>query len=363
MNLSVAATRRPACNGLDVRTPAGSIINSTEEVSGRKANHDCEEPRSPAMECCRGCGKTIQCSALQEHLAHHCPTRDYSCSHCGCLSTFESITLTHYNQCAKYPLCCPNGCQTATILRYQMQDHLQECPLQPVACDFHHAGCTAEIPRKELSKHGEESTEKHLALMCKLTRDLALRVQQQEHTIHTLREEVEQLSTAVPVVPFEFSLTDYRQLKSQHLVWTSPPFYTHHGGYKLCVSVHAGGHDPPRSRCNCVSVFCTLLKGEYDCKLTWPLRVQVTLQLLNYRGIRKIHCEQSGIFTFERCTKGSMSAGKGWPKFIPHSEVQHLDHYVDMLHFCVARVQTLTYKRADSPVFELLDLENYLPTS
>ena len=351
--------RQPASNGLQI--PAGSVINPTEAGSGPMTRHD--DPRAQSLASCRDCGEIIQRSDLREHMEHHCPTRRYSCTHCGCLSTYKNITTTHYDQCAKYPLCCPHGCQTATILRYQMEEHLRDCPLQPVECSFRHAGCTAEVPRRELSKHSEENMEKHLALVCELTRDLALRVRRQEDTIRTLREEADQLRLAVPVVPFEFSLSDYRRLKSQYLLWTSQPFYTHHGGYKMCVGVYAGGHDPPHSRCNCVSVFCTLLRGEYDCKLEWPLRVRVTLQLLNWRGIRKVHCEQSGIFTFERCTRGGVRAGKGWPRFIPHSEVQHLDHNVDVLHFRVASVQILEHQRPDSPVFELLDLANYLPPS
>lgn len=354
------STRQPASNGL--QTPAaGSLITQTEAGSGPITRYD--DPRAQSLAACRDCGEIIPPSDLREHMENHCPTRNYSCPYCGCLSTYKNITATHYDQCAKYPLRCPHGCQAAPILRYQMGDHLRDCPLQPVECSFGHAGCTDEVPRKDLSKHSEESTEKHLALMCELTRDLALRVRQQEDTIRTLREEVDQLRMAVPLVPFEFSLSGYRRLKSQHLLWTSPSFYTHHSGYKLCVSVYPGGHDPPHFRCNCVSVFCTLLRGEYDSKLQWPLRVRVTLQLLNCREVRKIHCEQSGVFTFERCTRGSMSAGKGWPRFTPHSEVQHLDCNVDVLHFRVANVQILQCKRPDSPVFELLDWANYLPPS
>ena len=46
----------------------------------------------------------------------------------------------------------------------------------------------------------------------------------------------------------------------QHTIWWSPPFYTHHGGYKMCLRVFPNGN---RSGENThISVYINILKGE-----------------------------------------------------------------------------------------------------
>ena len=64
--------------------------------------------------------------------------------------------------------------------------------------------------------------------------------------------------------------------KGSGSVVDSPPFYTHHQGYKFILQVTY--YSPPD---NDIGAALYLMKGEYDSQLKWPLRVKVRLDLLN----------------------------------------------------------------------------------
>ena len=49
--------------------------------------------------------------------------------------------------------------------RDQLEDHLRECPLQLVECELREMGCKEMVKRKDLVRHMEEGTQKHLTLM------------------------------------------------------------------------------------------------------------------------------------------------------------------------------------------------------
>ena len=137
-------------------------------------------------------------------------------------------------------------------------------------------------------------------------------------------DEISAIEAIVPVI-FKASLTvtkiisrsygGYRRNHHHHYSapsYCSPPFYSHHNGYKLCLSAKVVCHCPscckssiPHSYSNLpsnwyhsdrecyeydavicedyfsLSVELSLTRGEYDCKLKWPFEKCVTVSLLN----------------------------------------------------------------------------------
>ena len=90
--------------------------------------------------------------------------------------------------------------------------------------------------------------------------------------------------TADPLTPpFTFTITDFPKKMKHDVVVHSPPFFTHHRGYKMCLQVYCNGND--RGKGKFLSIFAYLLKGEYDDFLRWPfygsIRVEIR-NLLNY---------------------------------------------------------------------------------
>ena len=81
------------------------------------------------------------------------------------------------------------------------------------------------------------------------------------------------------VVPVEIVMPDFEEHKAAGDMWRSDPFYTHPGGYKICVGVSANGIS---NSTGTHALICALLsQGEFDHHLKWPIVRTITIQLLN----------------------------------------------------------------------------------
>ena len=116
-----------------------------------------------------------------------------------------------------------------------------------------------------------------------------------------------------PVVTFR--MKDYSVLKSGKKWWYSGPFYSHPGGYKLCLGVMPSGNGDGKG--THISVYVYRMKGENDENLEWPFRGQVTFELLNQLDDAD-HIKRTVPFDFQiqneyngRVSKGERS-GHGW---------------------------------------------------
>ena len=118
-------------------------------------------------------------------------------------------------------------------------------------------------------------------------------------------------------------------LKRSRDEWYSSPFYSHPGGYKLCLKVDAYGRSSGTG--THLSVLIKLMKGEHDSYLEWPFRGSITLQLVNYNS-DQCHHEMTVLFddsavadgrVAKRVTVGERARyGCGYGQFLSHSEVE-----------------------------------------
>ena len=79
--------------------------------------------------------------------------------------------------------------------------------------------------------------------------------------------------TTIP--PLQMVVDNFSQRRSDDDCWYSDPFFSHRGGYKLCLEVYPNGYRSSRGKW--VSIFVTLLKGEYDDYLNWPLSASLSV--------------------------------------------------------------------------------------
>ena len=127
---------------------------------------------------------------------------------------------------------------------------------------------------------------------------------------------------------FEFIMTQYSTHKKNNDAWCSPPFYTGLGGYKMCISVNANGQ--LHGTGTHVSVYLRLMRGEYDSRLVWPFRGDVTIQLVNHNNDQDdwitMNFSDAADVAFgvsDRVTSGERSdRGWGYDKFISHTDVE-----------------------------------------
>ena len=275
------------------------------------------------VECPNKCEQPVEKRNLNTHLANCCPKREFTCQHCNFKATYEIVSNDHWPQCSFYPVPCPNACGIQAIERGDLEAHLSQCPLEEVECDFSHAGCNTKLPRQDMERHTEESTQKHLVLMSAKSVRLEQRLQEQQETFqHKLQEQqqeaaeklqkvVEGLEEKLQKMTLEneaktneqlqqkaqqverlercmgaicspiIKMDNFKQHKEKQDMWYSPPLYTHPGGYKFCIAVEANGWSWLVGSGTHVAVNLYAMKGELDNQLQWPVKCTITLQLRN----------------------------------------------------------------------------------
>ena len=249
------------------------------------------------------CERVVELGNLRDHVTN-CPKQPWKCVHCD-FAGLKETELEHSGTCTMFPVECPNKCPVGTVPRGELDRHKLVCVLEEVSCEYAALGCTKRFPRKDMQKHLKEGETEHLVKMCAtnltLTQQLVRKVAEKDDqiaqlqsqlvtmedkleksvrsvqestsvkierqikshmkefeeqvarnktTIATsissmkssllnLQQQVDAISCRVP--PLEFVVNNYEALKTMQLEWRSPPFYTHHSGYKMCIGVYPYG--------------------------------------------------------------------------------------------------------------------------
>ena len=89
--------------------------------------------------------------------------------------------------------------------------------------------------------------------------------------------------------PMEFIISDYHKKKEADEEWYSSPFYTHNKGYTFRLKVYPNG-DGTGSGSH-LSVYTTLMRGEYDKVLAWPFEGDIRVELLNWKEDKNHHSD------------------------------------------------------------------------
>ena len=138
-----------------------------------------------------GCEWVGDLGSYDDHVKK-CPKRPWSCEFCDFKSMYD-IGHDHLLICEKLPVPCPNACKINTIPLSDVESHLLECPLQLVACELAHAGCSALVARRDLPLHMKESVQQHLLsaslLNLQLTRD---KIEKQEVELNKRERELKE---------------------------------------------------------------------------------------------------------------------------------------------------------------------------
>ena len=165
-----------------------------------------------------------------------------------------------------------------------------------------------------------------------------------QEIIKHMESEMAVVHNHVGLVPFSFTMPDFKQKKSSKSSWYSPSFYTHPRGYKMCLRVEANGLLIGKN--SHVSVFLYMMRGEYDESLKWPFRGDITIQLLNqvggdghHTGVIDVTDRADNGFC-QRVVSEELSPGDwGLHKLICHSDL--LPNYLknDCLKLCINNVK------------------------
>ena len=263
----------------------------------------------------RGCQRKLLRKNFERHLQNQCPKRWHMCPHCKESGMYDQITTEHLDTCTMIEVDCPNiyhGCDVRTA-RCNVEYHLQECQYEMVACKYAGIGCITRLLRKNIATH-ENNMQKHFFIALQ--------------TVEELREKLDQNSRIINSTSFHFKLTRFIELKSTDSEFYSEPFYTHHGGYRVVICIHANGYRES-SKGTHTSVYIHLMKGKHDCDLQWPFPATVTVNLLNQLEDRHHHSASISIPPNEADVSGRVEGdrergiGYGRHKFISHTDLAH----------------------------------------
>ena len=322
-------------NELKIRCPnkslrcewVGELGSLDRHLSQNSVEGECQ---FVTVACPCSCGDGFQRCQLKGHRMNDCPNRPFTCRYCNYKATYVKVTDTHWPICKQYPLKCPNQCGENVIQRQHLPKHLEEaCPLQVIRCEFSYAGCEVERQRQYMQTHLDENMSVHLT-------KVSCKTKQQQQAIEQQQDQIDTLMAAMSQVVFihgpsvDIVMTDFEEHKKAKGVWHSPPFYSHIGGYRMCLRVDAnGGRNGKGTH---VSVYVLLMRGEHDDLQKWPFRGVITIQLLNQKRDGG-HLEHS--FSFDhRVSKNAdhrvvgterATSGCGRHQFIAHNELSAED--------------------------------------
>ena len=248
------------------------------------------------VSCPKNCGGQFQRNILDGHLKIECPKRRVRCKFCTFRAAYDTVVNEHLPQCPKFPEPCPNRCEQGKVERCNLERHLAtECPLELVACEFSHAGCTEKVPRKDLARHMEEGVQKHLLSMSllnlRLTRELHQKIDDKDKLIAEKDQEIFQLQQqfgdpffeALEICKKQFILTEFSSKKIEWASYVVTSFYSDPlPQYKFDFVVRPSDESH-------VSVELQVLFGKDDDKLRWPFMCTVHIQLINRLGNHDHH--------------------------------------------------------------------------
>ena len=311
--------------------------------------------------------RMLRCD-LDQHLKNKCPHGKDTGRYCD-------ITL---DTCPKVNIPCPNdGCK-ALVPHCELADHRSKCQFEKVSCKYAGIGCKEELFRKDLEQH-EMDDAFHLHTAIETVNKQQSEINKQQEEINEQREEINKQQKeinkqrveinkqqkelkavkaeqkimsdsilAAQAGPCIFKMIEFSRYKSSNKDWYSPPFYTHPGGYKMCIRVDANGNDEGAG--THVSVYAYLMKERNDDNLPWPFIGKVTFTLLNQLGDKNhytctISLEQDNEAGWRVVDREFAATGFGQHTFISHNKLyapwncQYLKD--DCLYFRV-KVQTTT---------------------
>ncbi|XP_065901589.1 TNF receptor-associated factor 4-like [Dysidea avara] len=290
------------------------------------------------------------------------------CGHTFCKSCVDEVKDSYHNDC---PMCrneefstilnkqidrevkgltvhCTNsedGCTWSGEVR-ALSAHRGTCDYEMVQCEYHGIGCEEEMYRKDLSDHNKENAQKHLALSVTELKNLRQFTHQLMMgglgVVRSWPMQLDSLSTMTEtsgdlVCPVVVKVPEFTSKKRDKEEWYSNSFYSHNRGYKMCLRVDPSGNDPDpddddddNAESSHMSVYLYLMKGPYDDELTWPLREEFEVKLLNQisdceHHLDTIDYDNAKDDTAGRVTDGEKAEGWGESEFISHEDLLNDD--------------------------------------
>lgn len=340
---------------------------------------------SRPIACPNDCGVYPERQNLDAHLANECTKQKVKCpfTYAGCCATPHLNDLQQHlgSNVSNHLSLVANFSQKLIDITTELSKRVKDLEEQVQKTSQPHSKAHYGFPEDTKSavfspvygEAGVDSKEtqnllkeiRSLKSQCELTmkeRDGKIRALEQQNQM--LRDKVEdilqqpkgdnatcssiqELRSHLCIVPVVYTVPEFSvRMSRSDLMFKSHPFYTFPRGYRmqLSVSVHGDGS----GKGSYVSVFLSLLKGEFDNQLKWPFRGSITIQLLNQEADSQHYTEcinyRDGMPDQMSCrVMDEKRSAKPWGKvkFIAHKDILSTFLKNDSIKFCVSKVDVL----------------------
>ncbi|XP_062521463.1 TNF receptor-associated factor 3-like isoform X2 [Corticium candelabrum] len=150
-----------------------------------------------------------------------------------------------------------------------------------------------------------------------------------------------------------WKITDIRRRRRDAVSGKTPsiysqPFYTSPCGYKMCARMYLNGDGMGRG--THLSLFFVIMRGEYDCLLSWPFTQKVTLILVDQDGrdhISDTFRPDPTSSSFQR-PRRDMNVASGCPLFVPLGTLDTRGYIRDDAMFIKIVVDSADISRPDA---------------
>lgn len=181
----------------------GELRNLIQHLVGRP---DGDSPHAAPPSCLyeplpcpnEGCTQSILRLNLETHINEQCLYRRLKCEYCNDVEmTYKMLSDTHWPECPDFPVACPNNCGVEEMRRSQVQSHCdRDCKMQTVRCPFWEVGCNIRRHRKNLPAHVKTSEQHHSQLLVNKTVEIQSK---QEELVTKLAAEIQKVTVAMQV--------------------------------------------------------------------------------------------------------------------------------------------------------------------
>lgn len=342
----------------------GPVRNLETHLGFGNLEGECQHVSVP---CPYLCMRHIKRKQMKRHVTESCPKRPYACNYCNLESSHDLIINDHLPVCDKFPTHCPNGCDEL-MCRADMKAHVEVCPLRTVKCEFEFAGCAPALRWKNFEKHMEENVRSHLEILAKHAKKRDREVEGLKAQLQVLTNTVANLcrkprdtilaSNAVDIGFIKPSVIIMKQFQEYHtkkLPWKSPPFYSHLGGYKMCLVI-VPGHEPEQPGNEFLGVYLQFLEGEYDDILKWPFYGKVEVRLLNWLSGNKGHVDTTLLDASSYSKEGFQIVMVDRASRNPKGSVWGCGSFLPMKDLTRKKTEETQYLQDNSIKFEVLDI-------
>ena len=322
-----------------------------------------------------GCREKMERRFLGKHQKDKCLMRLINCESCECQMRAFGMN-EHLLICEEYFVLCPNSCKEGEDIRRVKRKHLpshleEDCPLQAVECPYAEYGCNEKMERGSVSQHESEFIHKHfgsammkLQLVNKEQSNKILLLENEIKKGERKRSKIESQITETTVTELgkkmDFLISAINNPNTGVIDWKitgiagkimsktislSDPFYV--GLYKFECSIEWNYESSGYVGC-----FLSIMKGDWDDKVTWPVRFRRKFTLITQRDeaqnwIKVDEITEEYLRKYPNCFRRPAEAknnGFGAKKFISHVELmQGQGRYVKdnslTIRIAVVRIQ------------------------